>query len=144
GTPTNATGFLNHDFGADAEGASISWLPTSISHSSGLGFTFQVADGGATLLILQDGELVVTATVNQQTGAYTVTQNGAIRHPEGDDENEVTFQLKYEVRDGDGDTAQSHLWVKVDDDTPTIGGNAVAPNLLTNGDFADGIWSDRD
>ncbi|POF31663.1 T1SS-143 repeat domain-containing protein [Roseibium marinum] len=119
--PLNLTGMLNHSFGADSDGASISWLDTSSATVPGLGFTYEVADGGATLLIRQNGTLVMTAKVVQETGHFTIIQEAPVSHPIGNDENEVTFQLRYEVKDGDGDTAQSYLWVNVDDDTPVIG-----------------------
>nr|CAD6596238.1 hypothetical protein RKHAN_00247 [Rhizobium sp. Khangiran2] len=126
GTPINRTGTLNHSFGADADGASISWLNTSSSNADHLGFTYTVADNGATLLVKQNGTLVYTATVNQHTGQYTITQNAAVKHPSGGNENEVNFQLRYQVKDGDGDTAEARLWVNVDDDTPTGGSGTTA------------------
>ncbi|WP_299820984.1 DUF5801 repeats-in-toxin domain-containing protein [uncultured Roseibium sp.] len=119
--PLNLTGFLNHSFGADSDGAAISWLDTSSATVAGLGFTFEVTNGGATLLVKQSGELVITANVNQSTGFFDIVHEAPISHPTGNDENEVTFQFRYEVKDGDGDTAQSYLWVNVDDDTPIIG-----------------------
>ncbi len=118
-TPENASGTVNFSFGADKVGASISWLASSFVHSPAKGFSFDVQDGGKTLLVKQFGALVYTAVIDQETGKYTVTQNGVIQHPAGSNENDVVFQLMYEVKDGDGDTAQSYLWVKVDDDTPT-------------------------
>jgi T1SS-143 domain-containing protein len=141
GTPTNPTGMLNHSFGADSDGASMSWLASSSSNADSLGFTYEVTNGGNTLLVRQGATLVFTATMNQQTGAYAITQNATIDHPAGGDENEVVFQLRYLVTDGDGDTAQSYLWVKVDDDTPTGGAGTTAwldDDSLTGGN-PDGV-----
>ncbi len=137
--PVNVTGMLNHSFGADADGASISWSGISVHHGAGLNFTHEVTDGGATLLIKQDGVTVLTGTLNQSTGAYEVTQQEPISHVSGGDENQVTFQFRYTVTDGDGDTASSYLWVNVDDDTPEL--NGATMSLTVDEDDIATAWS---
>ena len=137
--PVNVTGMLNHSFGADADGASISWSGITVHHGAGLNLTHEVTDGGATLLIKQDGVTVVTGTLNQATGAYEITQQQPISHVSGGDENQVTFQFRYTVTDGDGDTASSYLWVNVDDDTPELNGNTMS--LTVDEDDIATAWS---
>ncbi|WP_319774073.1 DUF5801 repeats-in-toxin domain-containing protein [Breoghania sp.] len=137
--PVNVTGMLNHSFGADADGASISWSGITVHHGAGLNLTHEVTDGGATLLIKQDGVTVVTGTLNQATGAYEITQQQPVSHVSGGDENQVTFQFRYTVTDGDGDTASSYLWVNVDDDTPELNGNTLT--LKVDEDDIATAWS---
>ena len=107
----NTPGILVHDFGPDGAGT-ISWLTSGAP----AGFTYELS--GDDLLIKQDGETVITVTLNPATGEYTVTQNAPVDHPEGLDENDVSFNLTYRVTDGDGDIADGSLTINVDDDTP--------------------------
>ncbi len=137
--PVNVTGHLNHSFGADADGASISWSGVTVHNGAGLNLTHEVTDGGATLLIKQDGVTVLTGTLNQSTGTYEITQQEPISHVSGGDENQVTFQFRYTVTDGDGDTASSYLWVNVDDDTPELNGNTLT--LKVDEDDIATAWS---
>ncbi|WP_321504556.1 Ig-like domain-containing protein [Breoghania sp.] len=137
--PVNVTGHLNHSFGADADGASISWSGVTVHNGSGLNLTHEVTDGGATLLIKQGGVVVLTGTLNQSTGTYEITQQEPISHVSGGDENQVTFQFRYTVTDGDGDTASSYLWVNVDDDTPELNGNTMS--LTVDEDDIATAWS---
>ena len=113
------TGTLGHDFGQDGAG-SIAWS-TDVSLAPNLdGFTFENGANEGELLIKQDGETVLTLTLNSETGEYTVTQNAAIDHKEARDENNQNFEVTYIVTDGDGDTTEGLLKISVDDDTPTI------------------------
>ncbi|WP_321336316.1 DUF5801 repeats-in-toxin domain-containing protein [Breoghania sp.] len=137
--PVNVTGHLNHSFGADADGASISWSGVTVHNGAVLNLTHEVTDGGATLLIKQDGVTVLTGTLNQSTGTYEITQQEPISHVSGGDENQVTFQFRYTVTDGDGDTASSYLWVNVDDDTPELNGNTLT--LKVDEDDIATAWS---
>ncbi|WP_269933382.1 beta strand repeat-containing protein, partial [Aminobacter sp. HY435] len=111
-SPTAGT--LGHSFGADGAGA-ISWLTTG----NPLGFTYQLGPNGA-LEVLQGGTKVLTVTLDSATGAYSVTQNAPIKHAAGNNENDQTFTLNYQVRDGDNDTATGSLTINVDDDTPVV------------------------
>ena len=113
------TGTLGHDFGQDGAG-SIAWS-TDVSLAPNLdGFTFENGVNEGELLIKQDGETVLTLTLNSETGEYTVTQNAAIDHKDARNENNQNFEVTYIVTDGDGDTAEGLLKISVDDDTPTI------------------------
>ncbi|MBM7060796.1 retention module-containing protein [Pseudomonas sp. UL073] len=114
----NATGTLNHEFGADGPGT-IAWTPGSAP----AGFSYVVDDEGA-LLIQQGGATVIRVTLDSATGAYEVQQVAAVRHAPGLNENDVTFTLNYQVTDGDGDTALGlgSLVIRVDDDTPVVCG----------------------
>jgi len=107
----NADGTLGHSFGAD--GGSISWLTTGNPR----GFRYASGDDN-TLLITQNGTLVLTLTLNPDTGAYTVTQNAPIMHERGNFENNQIFNIEYQVKDGDGDTVRGSLSINVDDDSP--------------------------
>ena len=55
------------------------------------------------------------------SGQYTVEQLHAVNHPLGDNENNLEFTVNYQVKDGDGDTANGTMVINVDDDTPVIG-----------------------
>ncbi|QFT85325.1 von Willebrand factor type A domain protein [Halomonas sp. THAF12] len=106
----NTTGTLGHSLGAD--GGSLAWL----TNGAPSGFAYEAS--GNDLLIKQNGTTVITLTLDTATGAYTVTQNAAIDHASGDDENDLAFSVGYRVTDGDGDTAEGSLTINVDDDTP--------------------------
>lgn len=109
----NASGTLGHSFGLD--GGSISWLTTGNPE----GFTYEAGDDNS-LFVKQGGTLVLTLTLDPATGAYTVIQNAPIMHESGNFENNQFFNIGYQVKDGDGDTAPGSLLIKVDDDTPVI------------------------
>ncbi|UIK04593.1 DUF5801 repeats-in-toxin domain-containing protein [Neorhizobium galegae] len=127
----NITGELSHDFGAD--GGSIAWKTTGAP----TGFTY-VRDGDA-LLVKQGATTVMTITLDTATGAYSVTQNAAIDHPAGNNENDVSFNLTYTVTDGDGDHVDGTLTINADDDTPistgVIGTGAITESA-TGGSIA--------
>lgn len=110
----NVTGTLDHSFGAD--GGSIGWKTSGAPN----GFSYET--NGDDLLIKQDGETVLTLTLDPQTGDYTVTQNAPIEHRDNgnNNENNQIFNVGYLVTDGDGDTADGALRINVDDDTPTV------------------------
>ena len=108
----NTSGTLGFSYGADGAG-SVQLLDTGAP----AGFTYEKS--GDNLLIKQGGVTVITVTLNTTTGAYVVTQNAAIDHPAGGNENDVSFTLNYRVTDGDGDTIDGTLAINVDDDTPT-------------------------
>ncbi len=63
---------------------------------------------------------VVTVSLDESTGSYTVSQNANILHEDdvANEENEVSFTLDATLTDGDGDTAPTSLTITVDDDTP--------------------------
>ncbi|HKS19362.1 MAG TPA: DUF5801 repeats-in-toxin domain-containing protein, partial [Bradyrhizobium sp.] len=120
--PQNASGTLEHNYGADGPGNT---LLTGFTLPSGQGFTATVAPDGLSLLIKQNGIDVLKVELTDATsGHYSVTQLHAIDHPtlngqSGDDtENNVFFTVNYRVTDGDGDFANGTLTVNVDDDSP--------------------------
>ncbi len=114
----NTAGTLNHVFGAD--GGTLALLASGTPPT---GFTYEISGGD--LLIKQGATTVITVTLDSATGAYTVTQNAAIDHAAGLDENDISFTLNYQVTDGDGDVAAGSLQINVDDDTPTV--SVVSP-----------------
>jgi len=126
----NATGTLDHSYGADGQGTTLlsgAALPD--------GFTAQVSNGGLTLTIIQSSTGIAVLKVeltNATTGAYTVTQLGAIDHPAGAAENNLVFTVNYTVTDRDGDTASGALSINVDDDTPTIVAAGTLPTLTVD------------
>ncbi|WP_425914679.1 DUF5801 repeats-in-toxin domain-containing protein [Pseudomonas sp. GWSMS-1] len=108
----NISGTLGHDFGADGAGT-VQWL-ASVAPA---GFTYATNSEGS-LLISQGATLVLTVTLDNASGVYAVTHNAPISHPAGLDENNVEFNLAYNVTDKDGDSATGSLRINVDDDTP--------------------------
>ncbi|PZT90856.1 MAG: hypothetical protein DI637_02910, partial [Citromicrobium sp.] len=123
----NNSGTLSHEFGED--GGTIAFDVT------GAPAGFQYVASGDNLLIQQDQGsgfvTVVTVTLVPGTGAYTVTQNLAIRHVDGMEENNQSFELGYTVSDGDSDKATGVLTINVDDDTPILTG-PIADGEITN------------
>ncbi len=73
------------------------------------------------------------------TGGYNFVLAHQIDHPAPGTDG-VALRFGYVVTDGDGDTASNTFTVTVGDDVPTIAGTATPVNLLTNGDFAGGIF----
>lgn len=121
--PKNATGTLSHDFGSD--GGTIALTGIDLPHGQNFAIASQ-SDTGLIVSQTQDGKAVnvLSVSINPATGAYSVTQLAAIRHPslnggrDDDSENNVDFTIKYRVTDGDNDTANGTLKVTVDDDMP--------------------------
>jgi T1SS-143 domain-containing protein len=124
----NASGTLGHSFGADGAG-SLQWLTTGAP----AGFTYQTS--GSSLLVKQGATLVLTVTLNQSTGAYTVTQNAPIQHATADQENNQAFTLSYQVTDKDGDSATGTLSLNVDDDTPQAQDDTATVQASQGKDF---------
>ena len=120
----NTTGTLAHHFGADGAG-SIDWLSTGAPD----GFTYE--SSGSTMLVKEAGVTVITLTVDETTGAYTVVQNAALMHASGNGENLQVFDMDYRVIDKDGDPATGLLVLTVKDDIPS-----VSTNLLVHLDDA--------
>ena len=85
----------------------------------GNNYTYDADAAGTTLTAKIGGTTYFTVTLNPTTGEYTVTLNKAIPHPAGNLENNLDFNLTYEVEDSSGDVATGSLVVNIDDDTPT-------------------------
>jgi large repetitive protein len=131
----NTTGILAHSFGND--GGSIAF------ETSGAPAGYRYTTSGSNVLIQQEqgaGIWVTVATVTlvPTTGAYTVTQNAAIIHPLGGNENDVSFTLSYLVTDGDLDTAPGTLVINIDDDTPIAVAGAQS-GIVDEDGLANGI-----
>ncbi|RIX26785.1 hypothetical protein D3M59_11365, partial [Sphingomonas edaphi] len=108
---TGGDGDLDYNF------TGLNTLPT--------GFTTNLVNAG-TLQILQGATVVLTITLDNETGAFNVVQNNPIDHPSldgaaGDDvENNLIFSIGVEVEDADGDTDPATITINVDDDTPVV------------------------
>ncbi|WP_339410820.1 retention module-containing protein [Pseudomonas sp. EA_35y_Pfl2_R5] len=126
----NASGTLQHNFGADGAGT-VKWLESGAPG----GFTYQASPDGSQLLVKQGGTTVLTLTLNTGTGAYTVTQNAPIQHANADLENNQAFTLNYQVTDKDGDKATGTLSVNVDDDTPQAKNDTAHVAEASGSDF---------
>jgi Ca2+-binding RTX toxin-like protein len=116
--PLNATGTLNHDYGQDGEGSvKLAWIELP----KYLGFTSVLENEGLLLTVKQNGVDVLRITLlNETSGQYKVEQLASIKHPRGDEENNVWFKVGYTVTDGDGDWANGDFWIAVDDDMPVV------------------------
>jgi T1SS-143 domain-containing protein len=143
----NASGTLGFHFGADS-GGTVAFLDTGAP----AGFTY--SKSGSDLLIKQGAITVLTLSLNSATGAYSVIQNAPIQDPAGDNENNVSFTVTYEVSDKDDDKATNTFTINVDDDSPMLmatpgnPGNAVPTSTTPNaysgsGAYAYSIGSDR-
>lgn len=98
-------------------------------------FTYNAVDA-TTVQILQGATVVLTITLNNETGAFNVVQNNPIDHPPGGNENNLSFLIGVEVEDADGDTEPATITINVDDDTPTVSANAAVQlddDALTGG-----------
>ncbi|WP_346061145.1 DUF5801 repeats-in-toxin domain-containing protein, partial [Halomonas salifodinae] len=126
----NVSGTLGHDFGADGPGG-FAWL------TSGAPAGFSYALNGTDLEISQDGVGVVLTLTVDADGNYTVTQDAAIKHAAGGDENNQQFTVGYRVSDGDNDSADGSIAIDVDDDTPEVDAGDALPDLeVDESDFA--------
>jgi VCBS repeat-containing protein len=131
------TGILNHNFGADGAGTVLLTGFSDLGNlPAGSGFKLGGSGDGLQLYVKQtqggvDVTVLTIEITDPATGAFKVTQVAPILHPEGDDENNVTFTVDYKVTDKDGDYVQGHFNIDVDDDTPTIARNTVGAPALT-------------
>ncbi len=81
------------------------------------GFTVNVVNAGQ-IQILQGATVVLTVTLTNETGAFTVDQNNPIDHAALLDENNTSFSIGVQVVDVDGDVEPATITINVDDDTP--------------------------
>lgn len=113
--PQNEAGFLS---GSGGDGA-LTWAFNTSSAPAG----FQYVASGSNILVQQDqgGSWVTVATVTlvPSTGAYTVTLNDNVIHPDGNNENNLSVTLNYTVSDVDLDATPGTLTINFDDDAPT-------------------------
>jgi T1SS-143 domain-containing protein len=127
-------------FSTGADGGTVAWnVDNSSVDDATAGISFSVnGDGSLIITQMQNAVPVQVAeiTLDANTGEYNYTQTSNLLHIAGDNENEAAFTLGFTVTDGDGDTADGHLTLLIDDDTPVITSQQI--NLLTESfeDFA--------
>ncbi|RUR27757.1 type I secretion C-terminal target domain-containing protein, partial [Vreelandella andesensis] len=129
----NQSGTLQ--FSAGADGGTVAWdlVNTSVDDDTA-GISFSVNDDGTLILTQQQGDQAVDiakVTLNETTGDYVYTQTANLLHVDDgkNDENNADFKLGFTVTDGDGDTADGKLTLRIDDDTPVITSQQL--NLLS-------------
>jgi VCBS repeat-containing protein len=133
--------FVN--FGADdaADDTPFAWNAPSTEYKTadGAALAWSVSDDGLTLTGSAGGVdvIVVTATRDGDEVRYTVTQNGALYHEKGTEDNPAdtdtrfTLDFGYTITDHDGDTVTGNFSVPVIDDTPAAQ-NVTADALVDN------------
>nr|CAD6436783.1 hypothetical protein REQ54_04087 [Rhizobium sp. Q54] len=127
---TVLSGVLSHSGGADGT-ASVLWASNGVTVPST--FLATASPDGKVMTITQDQDgqtvAVVRITItNPLTGAYTIEQLAPVKHPQGTipgTEDNVRFTVSYDVTDKDGDVTRGTFSLEIDDDTPTVGDNAV-------------------
>jgi len=102
------------------------------------------ADGGQTLTAYKGmgGDVVFTLTLDPDAapaGAFSFELANELDHPDADGQNRLDLSFGFIARDGDDDTANSTIVIRIVDDVPYVVG--VHDNLITNGDFLAGTWS---
>jgi large repetitive protein len=135
--PQNETGTLTAT-GGDGD---IDFFFDVAETEAGLpaGFSLDPASTQTNLLIMQGTTLVMTVTLDSETGDYTVTQNAPVAHAPGDDENNTEFAIEFYAQDEDGSqSANQTLSISVDDDTPI----SFTPVALTDTDGSTPIAQD--
>ncbi|KZD20585.1 DUF5801 repeats-in-toxin domain-containing protein [Tardiphaga robiniae] len=70
---------------------------------------------------LSDARVVFSAVLSSAAanGSYTFTQNANLDHPIAGQDDDLVFTFNFTAKDGDGDKANGHFTVTVDDDAPT-------------------------
>jgi T1SS-143 domain-containing protein len=127
GEATHVDGTLPHAFNADGQN-SVDPINFALMHN------VSTTIGTETVTYSWDGaNNVLTASSVARGPIFTIQVDGGfdtgqgnyafdllqpILHPLGDNENDVTVDLTYQVRDSDGETAEGTLTVTIDDDTP--------------------------
>jgi VCBS repeat-containing protein len=117
------------------------FIAASQSLPTGFTSTLNTVAGVQTMAISQNGVLVITVTLDNETGAYTVTQNAPIMHAlDGNTEGEIplgnilsAINVNVFSQDADGDqSANSTISISVDDDTPTVIASGTQPTLTVD------------
>lgn len=119
------TGTINFTFGGDGAGF-VSPAGWSVSHGSLAGGILQ--SGGISVIVAStplgyegtaNGQTVFTLTIDPQTGAYTYHQVLPFDHADGSNPDDViSLDFGVAVVDGNGDSVQSILTVRIADDAP--------------------------
>ena len=122
---TVVTGTLGYTFGADDPASgdqAFQWDLTSlgaIATVDGQPIEFRL-NGNLVQGVFGVGDQVALEVelTDLASGAYEVRLFEAMKHLEGDDENDLALTLGYTITDGDGSTATDTLTIVVDDDSP--------------------------
>ncbi|PTL89015.1 hypothetical protein C6W88_20120 [Halomonas litopenaei] len=132
GEATVVKGELGYRFGDDgaADSNAFQWnlagLPDDLKTADGREVSFERSTDGHTLTGTvtdsnSEKEPVITITMaDEAEGKYKVTLHQALEHAAGDDENDLTFDIGYTVKDADGSEVQGKLSVQIDDDSPVV------------------------
>ncbi|WP_441227843.1 T1SS-143 repeat domain-containing protein [Tardiphaga sp. 20_F10_N6_6] len=99
-----------------------------------IGYTGAIAP-----ISLSDARVVFSAVLSSAAvnGSYTFTQNANLDHPIAGQDDDLVFTFNFTAKDGDGDKANGHFTVTIDDDAPTLTNPAPGANLIDNGQFLD-------
>ena len=93
------------------------------------GFTVNTVNAGQ-IQILQGGTVVLTVTLNNETGEYSIVQNNPVDHTAGGNENDLgPLNIGFVAVDEGGTGDESNvvnLSITVDDDTPVVSANTAA------------------
>ncbi|MCO7216796.1 MULTISPECIES: retention module-containing protein [unclassified Halomonas] len=137
GEATVVKGELGYRFGDDgaADSNAFQWnlagLPDDLKTVDGREVSFERSTDGHTLTGTvtdsnSEKEPVITITMaDEAEGKYKVTLHQALEHAAGDDENDLTFDIGYTVKDADGSEVQGKLSVLIDDDSPVAVDDSV-------------------
>ena len=128
-----ATGSLDVDFGPDGTAANgLSLLDTGAPE----GFTYTLSNNGNTLTVSQDSHPsgtdidVITFTLTDDTGSYSLQQLAAMTCSPASDENNTNFVLYYQAQDSDGDTAEGSIALSVENDIPNLSNTTIVSGTL--------------
>lgn len=154
GETTLVSGLLGYEFGDDgpaANGAftwSVSGLPELTSDGETL--VYRLDDDGQTLLAESSSgdEVLRVALTDVVAGTFEVSLSGPLDHTESLTEDDLAFSVSYTVTDIDGSTADGHLDIRIDDDTPVASVTPDAGTIVDNGVIqteegatVTGVWS---
>ena len=144
GVATQATGNLSYSAGADGLSSLTLTGPTMVGTETvkstwdAATNTLTIVSGGTTPRLDDKGQPLVLMTVkvtDLATGAYTATLVNPLMHPVNSTEDNLTVNVGYTIKDGDGDTAAANLAITVNDDMPALDNSPVTisvPSLDTN------------
>ncbi|MBY5984595.1 Ig-like domain-containing protein [Halomonas cupida] len=153
GVVTTVTGSLGYDFGTDGAGTvqafrwSMEGLPTL--SSGGNPVTWTLTPNGRALIGVNDAgaRIIVVQLSDIESGNYRVTLLKPLDHTAPGIEDDLSLNIRYQITDSDGDTAQGSLHVNINDDAPlarndsthTLHRESITVNVIDNDNLsADG------